>query len=676
MKYLYLYRIALLSVFAFQLVFAPRPVAAQVDKSCTADAQCLGPGGVCVQSPLGFVSSGYSGGKNCRNTWCSASSVVIVDADGKATNSNVLRPGQKARITLNSNTNVTEFIAAMYNIGNPYPTPPDSNPKEIRVPKAHLDKFGQPAGVRQQDGNYHLIYSSGTVSAKSSHTLEIPWEFFIVKDQNVNNANQKVNQIATRIQVNGYFGNSSTKQFSLPEARCVVQFTVDASSVQCTSNADCTGGKVCSENFQCTDPTNPIVTVTQAPAAGNCPANSSCNAGNICSCNTGYNNCDNNWANGCEVQGRCQAGGVCTSGSQCQSGICRDRICVGNAEPTRVPAGGSCQDNEQCQNGYICQNNRCFPVYCDANRPCPEGYSCKQGVCFPPQCNDTDARCPSGYTCDAATRVCQPVGSCRADTPCAPGYYCDTDGRCKKNDGQGSCRNEADCKANGQCINGQCFCKTGTYNCDRDWANGCEASTPCQGSGAARVTLKVKFNGIGVNVPPVKPSIRVKIGLANRYLTRPVYQTVDFVEAGRGDRNIMTYQGSADFSNIPFGNEYSIFVKGDHHLQKRICDNAPTEVVDGRYYCTLGKITIQEGENTFDFTKIYMLAGDLPVGNVQDGFIDSIDATVVRSNLGSKEQNILDVADLNLDGIVDAQDFRLIMAALEFKYDEEVTGLE
>lgn len=225
-------------------------------------------------------------------------------------------------------------------------------------------------------------------------------------------------------------------------------------------------------------------------------------------------------------------------------------------------------------------------------------------------------------------------------------------------------------------MGGQCFCRDGTYNCDRDWANGCESTAPCQGSGAARITLRLKFNGIGVNVPPVRQSLRVRVQLANRYLTSPVERTVEFVEYGRGDRNIVLYQGSLDLNNVPFGSDYSIFVKGDHHLQKRICDNAPTESADGRYYCTLGRITLREGENVFDFTRIYQLAGDLPFNNQQDGFIDSVDITYLRRNLGSRAQDVLDVGDLNFDGIVDTQDYSLAIYALSFKYDEEITGLE
>ncbi|PIZ65644.1 hypothetical protein COY14_01950 [Candidatus Roizmanbacteria bacterium CG_4_10_14_0_2_um_filter_36_9] len=108
-------------------------------------------------------------------------------------------------------------------------------------------------------------------------------------------------------------------------------------------------------------------------------------------------------------------------------------------------------------------------------------------------------------------------------------------------------------------------------------------------------------------------------------------------------------------------------IKGPKHLQKKICVNNPLEVIPGTYNCKKGEITLQNGEQTLDFLGIYLLAGDLPL---QNGLIDAVDIIYVKSNLGSKDPEVVSRADLNLDGIVDSQDYTMIINALSFKYDE------
>lgn len=670
-----LYKLTLVSLLAFSVLMIPGQTYAQADKACTEDANCAGPGAACVPNPLGYYPGGYTGAKNCRNYYCSSGSIQVLNSS-KQVVGGAIKKGGYVRITLNSKYDANLFMAAMYNKDNPYPTPPDANPKDIQVTKAHMDKFGK-TSIQGTASTYGLSWSETTSTATKSHVIDIPYAFFIAKDKNATAGNK----IATNIQVNGYFGDTNLKYFSLPESACVLSFTVDTTGVQCSEDSDCGSGKTCSDDFQCvgtatTAPTKPPAQTTSSPGQGSCPANSSCAAGDAtraCACNDGFYNCDNNWANGCENKGRCGGGGVCASGSDCLSGVCEDRICKPPSAPTRVPSGGECKENDECQNGFYCNSGKCMPQYCDAQRQCPGGYQCKQGVCFPGKCDANNA-CPTGYQCNAEG-LCLPQ-ACRADQPCPPGHVCQSDGSCKKDNGAGSCKVEADCKQNGVCVTGQCFCKDGTYNCDRDWANGCEASEPCEGSGATKLVIKAKFNGIGANLAPVKETMKVKVILANKYLQQPVEKTVDFNIVGQADRGIRVFQGTADFSNIPFGDEYSVFLKGDHHLKKRICENAPTETVDGRYYCSLGKISIKEGTNELDFTKIYQLGGDLPVSNEQSGFIDSVDITFLRSNLGNKDPGKLEVGDLNLDGIIDTQDYSLALYALSFKYDEEVTGNE
>jgi hypothetical protein len=694
----------MLSLALFAAVVAtPAGVSAQVGKSCTTDAECAGPNGACVNNPLGE----NTGTKACRNYLCDTTkttTIRILDANNAPVAGSVLKRGQFVEITSHSKVAVNNFANAFYNQDNLYGP---GNPKGFETTSAHMARFGK-SGVQLTNGNFHLTWGVTGQNA-TTYTMKVPWDYFITED-----LNPSANKMQpTKIQVNSYFGMTGPDRFSLPESACVSYFTVEADAYSCTTDAQCQAkygpNSVCGDDNRCGP--KPTVTagapsVTTGPSNATCPSNSACVAAGsakACSCNAGFNNCDNNWANGCETQGKCPAGGVCSDNSQCASGSCKDHYCQpvtnptkvpnggtctedsqcasGNcengkctaAEPTKVPPGGACTEDAQCSSGYACQNNRCMPTYCDAAKPCPNGYTCKQGACFPGKCDDTN-RCPTGYTCNR-DGACMP-GKCAADTPCPPGYVCQNDGSCKKNDGAGSCSGDADCKANGQCVNGSCFCKQGAYNCDRDWANGCEATSPCAGSGVAKVVIKLKFAGVGRNIKPVVESEKVKVTLANKYLQEPVEKTADFRIVGEGEQGIRIFEGTVDFGNIPLGDDYAILIKGGHHIQKRICDTNPVETADGRYFCTINKIKIEEGTNTFDFSKIYQLAGDLPVSNEQSGFVDSVDITYLRSNLGKKDAESLRIGDLNFDGIIDTQDYSLGLFSLSFKYDEQLTGDE
>jgi len=120
-------------------------------------------------------------------------------------------------------------------------------------------------------------------------------------------------------------------------------------------------------------------------------------------------------------------------------------------------------------------------------------------------------------------------------------------------------------------------------------------------------------------------------------------------------------------TNVATGSGYKVFVKGPKHLQKRVCVATPTETYPGSYHCDQGGITITAGQNTFDFSGVYMLVGDLPE---QDGVVNSYDTSLIRNNLGKSDADTLSKADLNFDGIVDTQDYSLIISALSVRGDE------
>ena len=103
-----------------------------------------------------------------------------------------------------------------------------------------------------------------------------------------------------------------------------------------------------------------------------------------------------------------------------------------------------------------------------------------------------------------------------------------------------------------------------------------------------------------------------------------------------------------------------------------MCDGTPTEAKAGTYHCGEGKIVLAVGANTLDFSKIIQLAGDLPeAGGKQNGIVDAYDTTFVRQNLGSTDAGKLKIGDLNLDGIIDTQDYSMVLQSLSIKFDEE-----
>lgn len=127
------------------------------------------------------------------------------------------------------------------------------------------------------------------------------------------------------------------------------------------------------------------------------------------------------------------------------------------------------------------------------------------------------------------------------------------------------------------------------------------------------------------------------------------------------------YSGAVDIQAIPAAT-YTLLIKGPRHIQKKICENSPNEPMAGQYSCTVGKITLKAGTNTLDLNKVTLLAGDLAT---QDGVIDSVDLAAIRQRIGSQKEEDLAVADLNRDGIVDTQDFSLVLYSLGFKFDEK-----
>mgnify|MGYP001347540893 CR=1 FL=1 len=139
-------------------------------------------------------------------------------------------------------------------------------------------------------------------------------------------------------------------------------------------------------------------------------------------------------------------------------------------------------------------------------------------------------------------------------------------------------------------------------------------------------------------------------------------QTITFTPESRG-----IWKGETQTFSISADESFSIKIKGQKHLSRKICDLQPTESVPGTYKCLRPAINFAQGSNVVDLSGIILLAGDIPQ---QDGIVDARDIVYIRQNFSNTGEERLVRGDLNLDGIVDTQDYVLVMSALSFKYDE------
>jgi hypothetical protein len=176
------------------------------------------------------------------------------------------------------------------------------------------------------------------------------------------------------------------------------------------------------------------------------------------------------------------------------------------------------------------------------------------------------------------------------------------------------------------------------------------------GTASAGITINLKLKFQGIVKKPKNPTMNIKVKIAGGSLTTPLEKTISITS----DNNSI-WSGTLGV-NINPGNNYSIFIKGPKHLAKKICVNNPTETDLGTYNCSTGAISLQNGNNTLDFSKIILLAGDI---GTQDGLINQDDLSSMRTLIGKKDTASVQKADVNFDGIVDTQDWSLIMATLK-----------
>jgi len=196
-----------------------------------------------------------------------------------------------------------------------------------------------------------------------------------------------------------------------------------------------------------------------------------------------------------------------------------------------------------------------------------------------------------------------------------------------------------------------------------------QTPTPTTPPGEGNVLLAFQLRFQGIIDKPVNTSMPVKITIkkGGKVIDEKI---IDFSYVEKKNSDIKgSWLGSGIFNALP-GSDYTIFIKGPKHIQKKICENEPKEPLgaEGSYYCRSDQSLSISQNSSFDFSKITLLVGDLPK---QDGVVNSYDTSLVRNNLGRNDEEALKLADVNLDGRVNTQDYSLIIYALSIRTDEE-----
>lgn len=184
-------------------------------------------------------------------------------------------------------------------------------------------------------------------------------------------------------------------------------------------------------------------------------------------------------------------------------------------------------------------------------------------------------------------------------------------------------------------------------------------------------------------IPPVTIKMRLRLqGMYSKPTRNPKTAQIFLVWVRNADRENPIYKwvtatydqiGSwfiSDTWNLVPGDGYKVWVKGEKHLQRKICDGKPSDQESGFYHCfdETGQIVIRPGENYLDFSNVIMFAGDIPFKGEGDGVLDAFDLSYIATHFGD---TATDIGDLNFDGITDSQDFGIAVNAIRVqKYDE------
>ena len=179
------------------------------------------------------------------------------------------------------------------------------------------------------------------------------------------------------------------------------------------------------------------------------------------------------------------------------------------------------------------------------------------------------------------------------------------------------------------------------------------------------ISVKIKAKLQAINSKP-KRGEKVKMNV-NFYGEKDNKQNVKDVEFISDDKGV--YSATVPLNKLSAGPNFKLFIKGPMHVQKRICHKTPTGGI--LYNCNLSQtgFELTNGENTMDLTNVPLLAGDLPLP--QDSILNAKDISALNKCLLKRTEDCLNSADVNYDGVVNANDFAIVTNSMAIKYDDE-----
>lgn len=212
-------------------------------------------------------------------------------------------------------------------------------------------------------------------------------------------------------------------------------------------------------------------------------------------------------------------------------------------------------------------------------------------------------------------------------------------------------------------------------------------AAPTGGANAGNLKFKVKLQGVEyANIASeTNKTQKVKVTVLKQVadpanaanletVLSKTFDNVDIHAQTPASGTIAIWQGEVAIPGVSAGDKYSILIKGPKHLQRKLCQNNPTErVEEGFPYRCLGtgQITLAASANDLDFSGVLLQAGDLPT---QDGVVNARDVSVILNILkkgSSSEGADLTVGDIDLNGVVNAKDRSYLIETLEEKYGDE-----
>jgi len=190
---------------------------------------------------------------------------------------------------------------------------------------------------------------------------------------------------------------------------------------------------------------------------------------------------------------------------------------------------------------------------------------------------------------------------------------------------------------------------------------------PTQPAGNTTLNLKLLFQGITKKPADAYNKMTVIVKITGGDLTNTIERTGTFTADDKG-----IWSGAVGFDKPAGSGKYTLLIKGPKHLQKKVCDSAPSEASAATYRCSNDNITLKTGSNDLDLSKIMLLSGDIyGAEKKQDGLVTSVDISYIKNNLNKTDSGILAIGDINLDGKCDTQDYSLVINSLLVKTDEQ-----